>query len=804
MAETIKQKSCISSYRDDMIRYCIGITRRRALPEAKDSLKPVQRRNVYSMFELNAYGNKKLKSARIVGHNMGLYHAHGDSSIYDALEPLATPWHCKMPLFSPDGNWGNIIGLSPAAMRYTEIALSPFGYECVIGELADSKNIVDWVKNFDESTTEPEYLPVKVPLLLINGSTGIALGVSNDIPKHNLVEVINVTRELLHAEMEAYNQSVKTGKEVLPRNVDVVLIPDHCLPCKIVDTDWKDICDKGSGTYKARADITIEDYQGKPAIIINSLPDRIDTVRVTDKINDMIMNKELPMVTDMNDLSDKGNVRIVIQLKKGSDANFVRELIYKRTDCETPCKVNFEVVIGTDIKRMSYKEYLLTFLNNRTLTKFRLYCNKMQKVMTRWHKLDAFVKALSSGQIDKIIDMIRKRKSTDDTELIEYLIKHIGVTDMQAEFIINANIKQLSVGYLEKYKSEAKDLWAKRLEFEAKIMDKSLLLKEIDDELAQIAAKYGSPRICKVVKAKDESNIPKGTFKIVITDNNFIRKISETEKITAVRGDNPKFVLLVDNTESVLLFDNKGRVFKLPVHKIPITDKSSPGVDARMVIKGLTANIISVVYEPVIHKIAKMKEKHFVTVVTENNFIKKLDIQDFLNVPPSGIIYSKLVDNDSVRSIEVVSDKFDVLIYSNHKALRVPMSDIPCYKRASQGVLAMNTKEYISGLSVVYPNATHVIVITTSGKINKFNISGLETSARYKAGSSVIKLGKTDDIHSIYGTNDNNIIHVVMRESAPIDINVSDIPVLSSASGGTKMINVKSDMIVKTQIIANM
>lgn len=726
-----------------------------------------------------------------------------DSSIYDAMEPLSTPWHCKIPLFTPTGNWGNIIGLSPAAMRYTEIALSPFGYECVIGELADSKNIVDWQKNFDETTLEPEYLPVKVPLLLINGSTGIALGVSNDIPKHNLIEVIDVTRELLHAEIEAYQMSVKTGIQVKPRDVKVVLVPDHCLPCKIVDTDWEDICNKGSGKYKARADISIEDYQGKQALIINSLPDRIDTVRVTDKINDMILNKELPMITDMNDLSDRGNVRIVIQLKKGSDANFVRDLIYKRTDCETTCNVNFEVVRGTEIMRMSYKQYLLSFLENRTLTKFRLYCNKMQKVMTRWHKLDAFIKVLQSGQIDKIINMIRKRKTTDDTELIEYLVKNIGVTDLQAEFIINANIKQLSIGYLSKYQSEAKDLWSKRLEYEAKIMDKSLLLQEIDQELADIAKKYGTPRVCKLVKAKDESNIPKGTFKLVITENNFIRKISESEKITAVRGDNPKFVLLVDNTENVLLFDNKGRVFKLPVHKVPITDKSGVGIDARMVVKGLTADIIEVAYEPVIHKIAKMKEKHFLTVVTENNFIKKLDIQDFLNVPPSGIIYSKLSDNDFVKDIKPVSDKLDVLIYSNHKALRVPMTDIPCYKRASQGVLAMNTKDFIGGLSVVYPNANYIVVITKSGKINKFNMSGLETSARYKSGSSVIKLGKTDEIHSIYGANDNDIIHIIMRESAPIDIQVADIPVLSSVSGGTKMINIKNDMIIKTQIVTN-
>ena len=218
-----------------------------------------------------------------------------------------------------------------------------------------------------------------------------------------------------------------------------------------------------------------------------------------------------------------------------------------------------------------------------------------------------------------------------------------------------------------------------------------------------------------------------------------------------------------------------------------------------MIIKGLTANIISVLNESFVHEISKAK-RYFVTVVTENNYIKKLDINDFLNVPLSGLIYTKLTNDDTVKAIDIIDDNLDVIVYSGHKALRMPMSEVPHYKRASQGVLAMNTSDNISGLSVILPDAEYIVVVTNSGKINKYSITGLERSARYKAGTKVIKLGKNDSIFSIYGMNDNNTL-VVITHSGRIEIPVKDIPVLSSISSGTQMINIKGDNIIRTNVI---
>ena len=791
MSEKIKEKGCSESYIDDLVRYCVGVNRRRAIPDIRDSFKPVQRRILYTMFLLGVVEPKQIKSQKIVGDTMGNFHAHGDSSIYDAMAPMANWFQCKIPLIHPDGNWGNFMGDSPAAQRYTEASISKFGYEYVLKELKESSNVVDWSKNYDDTKLEPNYLPIAVPLLLINGAYGIGVGMMTEVPTHNPHEVIAVTRKLLAALLNDQPTS----------SVDVTLIPDHCLPCKIIDTDWKEICKTGRGSYKVRGEVKIGEFNKCPALFITSLPNRVSTLTIVEKLNDMVEKKELPMVKDILDSSGGGVMNIIIQLRPGSDPYYMREVLYKKTKVEETYLVNMEVVSDIDPKRVSYREYLEVFLAQRVLSKYRIYCNEMQKVMTRWHQLDAYIKVIESGEIDFIIDKIKKQKTINDTELIEYLIKRFKFTDLQVKFIIDSNLKSLSLARLNKYKQEAEDLINKKEIYERIIMDEKLILKEIDSELERADMEYGKPRVCKVIKASDDNNIPKGTFMFVVTENNYLRKISENERIAPIKGDNIKFLMRVDNTDNILLFDDKGKVFKLPIFKLPVADKGNPGVDVRMIIKGLTSNIISVVHEPFLQKAKKMRgENIFVTIVTENNYIKKLDIDDFLNVPPSGIMYTKLTNDDTVKDIDIISDKLDVIIYSGHKALRVPMSEIPHYKRASQGVLAMNTNDKISGLSVIVPEAEYIIVVTTSGKINKYSISGLERSNRYKAGTKVIKLGKNDSIFSIYGMNDNNIL-VITTHNGKVEIPVKDIPVLSSISGGTKMINIKGDNIIRTNVI---
>jgi DNA gyrase subunit A len=707
-----------------------------------------------------------------------------NSSIYGTMEPLANWFKCKVPLIAPKGNWGTLMGDGPAAMRYTEAGLSEFGMDCVIGELKDTDNTVDWIPNYDRKTMEPEYLPVKVPLLLINGTFGIGVGMGVNIPPHNLVEVINETRAVIR-----------------DPNHEVVLVPDHCMPCNIIETDFREICRSGSGRYRVRGLVDTADHNGEPAIIVRSLPDGITTDVVVSKLLDLVEKKQLPMIKDISDASTNNGVEIIIQLKKGSDVGYVKEVLYAKTKVQDTVSVNFMVVHGVNPKRMSYTEYIQEFLKLRATTKFRLYCNKLQINLTRYHQLIAYIKLLESGEIDNVIDMVRKQNHIDDEYLIEYLIKKVGVTDLQAKFILGTDIRKLSKGYLNKYKAEFNELVKEQAVYEKAVTDDgTLIMSEIDKELEEIANKYGKPRVCKVIKATDDNNIPRGTFKVVITEGNYVRKIPDTDKVGIVRKDNPKFILRVDNAENILIFDNKGKVFKLPVYKIPVTDKSSAGTDIRVLQKNLTANVISVLYEPVLKKIAEGPRKHYLTVVTKNNSIKKLDIEDFLTVNVSGLMYSKVADDDEVADVALVPIDLDVIIYSGHKALRCTTKSLPLFKRNAAGSKAMNTKDFIGGLSVIYPDANNIVVITNSGKINRFPSEGLATTDRAKGGSAVIKLDHSDSIFSIYGVSDNDIIRVVTSDGVQ-EIHVSDVPLGSSVMKGTKMINLKSCNIIRTDIL---
>jgi DNA gyrase subunit A len=420
------------------------------------------------------------------------------------------------------------------------------------------------------------------------------------------------------------------------------------------------------------------------------------------------------------------------------------------------------------------------------------------------NQLIAYIKLIESGKIDEIINMIKKQNTVDENALIEFLIKKVNLNDLQAKFILGTDIKRLSKGYLQKYKAEAAEI-SKEIDRYEKIVygDGSDILKEIDQELLDIEKKYGSPRICKVLKESEDNNIPQGIFKVVITRRNFIRKIPDVDKIGVVKGDDPKFILKVDNTENILLFDNKGKVFKLPVSKIPLTDKNSLGTDIRILCKNLTADIIALYYEPMLKKIVEGTHKHYLTIVTKDNSIKKLDMEDFLNVSSSGLIYTKLKDNsDEVTGITIAPAELDVVIYSQQKALRTSMKNIPLFKRNAAGNKAMNTNSDIEGLSVIYPKTDYIIVITSKGRINKFPITAFNSHDRARSGVNVIKLKQGDSIKVIFGANDTDAIRIVTSNSV-VEIPVNSVDVRSTVATGEVIPQLKGSTIVRCDLMWN-
>ena len=790
MSEKIIDRSSILMYEQDQSKYSIVVNRRRAIPEVRDGLKPVQRRVIYGAYEDGlTRPSRKDKSASLVGTVMKKLHPHGDSSIYETIVGLVNWFRIKMALFYGKGNWGSVSGSGAAAMRYTECALSDFGYDVMIEELAQSNNIVDWIPTYKRNgNKEPEFLPVKIPILLINGSFGIGVGggMRVNIPPHNLVEVLEATRALLR-----------------DPNQEIVLVPDLCQACTLIDTDWKSICNTGRGAFRVRGTVITEtDKKGNVTLRITSLPDGVTTTTVYESILKMVEQKQLPMIKDIfNALTDE-KPDIVIRLKQGADPAYVKQVLYAKTQVQSTISVNFEAVAvnGIDIKRYSYKEYLLTFIDQRMNIKFRLYCNKLQQVMTRFHQVDAFVKVLESGEIETIIQMIRKQKGTDDNVIVEYIIKKCNLTDLQAKFIIGVNLSRLSYGHLKNYKEERKKLDALIKEYTKIVTDDgSIIKKEIDQELLEIEKKYGTPRLCRVASIDEENQIPKGIFKVVITERNYIRKIPDVDKVGIVKRDNPKFILKVDNAENILIFDNKGKVFNLPVSKIPITDRNSSGTDIRILVRNLTSDIISVFYEPIFKKIATSPNKHYLTVLTRSNTIKKLDIEDFLNVSPSGLMYSKIRDDDEAVGVALVAHNLDVVICSGRNALRTKLKDIPLFKRNATGSKAMDTTDNINGLSIIYPDASDIVVVTKNGKFNRFNITMLPSYARGRKGVGVIKLDSNDEVFNIFGVNESDKIRILTSEGIE-EIPVSAIKVKSRIAAGTKLMKSKG-VIVRADIV---
>jgi DNA gyrase subunit A len=790
--EEILQKDALDQYKYDMVRYSMETNRRRAFPDYKDGFKLCHRRILYVMgFEL-ACKTKLVKSAQVTGKVIGEYHPHGDASVYTAIVPLANWYSTYLPLVYSESNMGSMQGDSAAAQRYTEVMLSEFAKEAIFKEMSETPDIVDWIPTYSGEKMEPEYLPVSVPLLLINGTWGIGVGESTSIPPHNINEVIDATLRLIDNP-----------------NAPVVLVPDQCMPCDIIEADWKQISNSGSGSFKVRGRVDIEVFdKGKPnehyVLVVKSVPDSVcidngkDT-GISYQINNLIDSGKLPQVTGLFEDSHGTDMRFLIHLKKGADPYYVRDFLYKSTQLQDSKAVNFRILDGINLIRMSYKSYLEAFIMQRKITKFRYYCIKLQNVRTQLHEKEICIMVIKSGKINDIIKKIQTSKSKNDVELINWLVKLLGITDLQAKFILNYPLKKLTPVYLKEYEKAAAEYREIEKRCVQYILNEDLILQEIKSELLYFKQKYGFPRKSRVISAADVANIPQGTFNVVVTENNFIRKLPENEPIGACKGDNPISVVKIDNTSDVILITAQGRMFRFPVYKIPITEKNSSGIDIRILIKGISSAIVAMFDVKDIEKLDGLRRKYYAVIVTRNNCIKKLDLSDILIATQGGIIMTKLNPQDLVQDVKIVPNDIDIIIYSDRKALRCKMADIPNYKRNTVGVAAMKTDGAIDGISAIDPSDTDIVVLTDSGSVNKFSISGMSLGKRYQAGNSVIKLGKTEKIYAMYGVKDSYAIHVLTK-NAKYDIPVSTIPRLSSISSGTKMIPMKGDLIVTASL----
>ena len=776
-----------TQFKDDYTRYGIYILYRRVLSDYRDGLKPVQRRIIWAMYKNTKAITSKVKSAAVVGDVMKLYHPHGNTAIYGTMKPMANWFETNMPLIDPGGNFGTFQGNPAAAERYTECKLSKFALDNVLGDIIDSPEAVDWSPTYSGATVEPDYLPAKVPLLLINGSFGIGLGMRAEIPTHNLSEVIDATLSLMDNP-----------------NREVVLVPDHCMQCEIIDTDFAKICRSGFGHYRIRGKIVEENYKGKKALIIKSVPNLTFLDSITDKIEDLIKKKKIIQIEACYDESSINDMRYVIVLKNGSDPNYVKDVLYKNTGLEQTLRINFETLNGLNPLRMSYRSYLLSFIDFRKMTKFRVYSNRLQVVQTKIHERDAYIKVLESGEIDNVIDMIKRQRKVDDNALIEYLIKRLKITDLQARFIIESDLKKLSYGYLEKYKAEAVELERIKADLMHRIMSDKAIEDDIRSELLEVKKKYGKPRNCVIINSSAASEIPQGEMIVAITEKNFVRKVPANSNLGGFRNDSIRSMIHIDNTDSIIIFDEMGKVFKLPVHKIPFTDRGSNGTDIRFLVKPLTANIRAIIPESIFKNLSETgchNNKHYLITLTNSGLIKRMDLEDFITVPPSGILYAKLDKGDFIKDIVIAHSTNMIIVYSDRKAVTMNVNDIPYLKRNTKGSKAMSNVDYVDGMCVIHGNCTDIVVITENGKVNRINIvQGIpNTNGRGKSGSNLIKLSSGDKIASVVAGNVCDSIHIKCT-CTDVDLEIANLKLGSSISPGDKVFTTRGNKIIRAYV----
>jgi len=780
MSEKIVERNSTEQFRSDYQRYGIYVTFSRVMPDYRDGLKPVQRRILWAMYNNSGATSRTVKCATIVGDVIGKYHPHGDAAVYGTIKPMTNWFESYLPTIQNQGSFGNFQGDSASAPRYTEAKLNKFSLECIIDEIRESPKCIDWESNFDNTLKEPAFLPVKIPLLLINGAFGIGLGKKTEIATHNTNEVIDATIALIQNP-----------------NAEITLVPDHCLRCEIVETDFRSISNTGYGYYKVRGVVEIGEYKGNTALFIRGTPNLVFLNSITDKIDELVEKKKLIQIQACYDESTEFDMKYVVVLKPGADPNYVRDVLYKETQLEKTERINFEVLNGLNAIRMSYKSYLLSFIDHRMITKFRAYTNRLQLIQTKIHEREIYIKVLESGEVDNIIKYIRKQKDTDDTPLIEYLINKLKITDLQAKFIINTDLRKLSKGYLNKYKEQVKELEQEKSYYLNMINNEGLIKQEIVNELLDAKAKYGHPRICKIVKERKVNEVPKGAMTVTITSKNFIKKVPKGTNIGNFKGDTIKTIIEADNSSSILIFDNMGKVFKLPIDKIPFVDNRSNGTDIRFLIKGLTSDIVTCIPQDTIRNGGGKDNinRSYLVCLTRKGYIKKMDDGDFINIQASGIRYVALEDDDFVVSVRLADDTMSFLVFSDRKVMQLPMEYVPSMKRNAKGNKTFRT-DLVDGILDFYAGYEYILVVTRKGKVNKIPITSLPNIAIPKKESSVIKLGNDDSIFNIIPMNNNDVIRVVMLNE-PFDMPVNDIPVGSSISTGQKLFNTRKDSILQ-------
>ena len=775
------------------IDYAMSVIAARALPDVRDGLKPVQRRVLYSMIELNNGPDKPhRKSARIVGDTMGKYHPHGDSSIYGALVNMAQDWSFRYPLVDGHGNFGSMDGDGAAAMRYTEARLSKISMEM----LADiNKDTVDFTPNFDETEKEPVVLPSRFPNLLVNGTTGIAVGMATNIPPHNLREVISAVVKIIDNQVE---EDRKTEiDEILP----IVKAPDFPTGAMILGTRGSEEAYRtGRGKVRVRAVTNIETLpNGKSQIIVTELPYMVNKANLIQKIAELVKLKKIDGITDLRDESNREGVRIVIELRRDANANVVLNLLYKHTQLQDTFGIIMLALIDNQPKVMNLLDMLVYYLDHQKNVVTRRTKYDLNKAEERDHILQGLLVAMD--HIDEVISIIRSSQNAQIAK--ERLIARFEFSDAQAQAIVDMRLRALTGLEREKLEAEHKELQLKIAEYKAILADEKLLLGVIKTEITAIAEKYGDDRRSKIgydeFDISMEDLIPRDNTVIAMTRLGYIKRMTVDNFKAQNRGgkgikgmqtideDYIEDLLMTTTHHYLNFFTNQGRVYRLKAYEIPEAGRTARGT-AIINLLQLNPNEKITAMIP----IKDYAEDKNLFMVTKKGIVKKTSLMEYSNVRKNGLAAINLREDDELIEVKTTDKNSEIFLVTKlGMCIRFKETDVRATGRSSMGVIGMNLSDgdEIIGMQL-QSQGDSLLIVSENGLGKRTFLDEFTVQKRGGKGVKCYKITeKTGDVVGVKAVNDDNEIMMITTEGIIIQLRVQEISTLGRITSGVKMIN---------------
>ena len=778
---------------DSYIDYAMSVIAARALPDVRDGLKPVQRRVLYSMIELNNGPDKPhRKSARIVGDTMGKYHPHGDSSIYGALVNMAQEWSTRYPLVDGHGNFGSVDGDGAAAMRYTEARLSKISMEL----LADiNKNTVDFAPNFDDTEKEPVVLPSRYPNLLVNGTSGIAVGMATNIPPHNLREVTSAVIKIIQNRIEEDRQ---TDIEEL---LQIVKAPDFPTGGIILGTRGAEEAYRtGRGKVRVRAVTDIETMSnGKSRIIVTELPYMVNKANLILKIADLVKLKKIDGITDLRDETNREGMRIVIELRKDANANVILNQLYKHTQLQDSFGVIMLALVDNQPKVMNLLDMLTYYLQHQEEVVTRRTKYDLDKAEERDHILQGLLIALD--HIDEVIQIIRSSQTTQIAK--ERLIERFEFSEAQAQAIVDMRLRALTGLEREKLENEHRELLAKIAELKAILADEKLLLGVIRDEMLVTAEKYGDNRRSQigfdVYDINMEDLIPRDNTVIAMTSLGYIKRMTVDNFKSQNRGgkgikgmqtieeDYIEDLLMTTTHHYLMFFTNYGRVYRLKAYEIPEASRTARGIAIVNILQLNPGEKISAMIP-----IKDYEDNKNLFMVTKKGIVKKTPVMEFSNVRKNGLAAISLREDDELIEVKNTSRDTEIfLVTKQGMCIRFKETDVRPTGRASMGVIGMNLSDddEIVGMQLDHQGDS-LLIVSENGMGKRTYLEEFTIQKRGGKGLKCYKITeKTGYVVGVKAVNDDHEIMMITDGGIIIQLRMDEISTLKRITSGVKMIN---------------